>query len=261
MTRYEEIMDQIVVTDEMRDRILNKIDWQLRRGGGKRRRTQPARMWLPMVAAAAVLLVVCGVAFNQFGSRNAATGTGEVALSTESMETTDKARVAEEETAVTSAADEMDGVAVDSDVAADSDAAEGTQAAAIYAPEEYNSAAELSEAVGFEVKDLTTVPFAIASIEYYAIDTDFAEIDVHSMGSVSNLCYRKSVGTEDNSGDYNTYSVVVDAAIGEYPLTLSGDEQAFYLATWTDGTYAYSIGVTGGCTENELRGMVEEVMQ
>lgn len=247
MTRYEEIMDRVVVTDGMRERILRNIRQQQRHTHNMRSATR----WLPILAAAAVMLVVCGVAYSNFGARNQtmtemALDAPESKATSEPIGTTEN----DEEAAVAAAAEE----------AVDSDAAEGIQATAIYNAVDYDSAGALSEAVGFPVADITTLPFTATETHYTAIMGDLAEIAYYDADN-NEVYYRKSPGTEDNSGDYNTYSVIVDAAIGEYPLTLSGDEQLFHLATWTDGSYAYSIGVTGGCTEEALRGMVEEVMQ
>lgn len=265
MIRYEEIMDRIVVTDAMRERILGRI----RRQQSHTHRMRPATRWLTILAAAAGLIIVCGAAYTQFGSRNLRTAS-EAPLS---VAATDEAAVADEAAVTSADADAADARgaangtgAKDANGAAESaaDSVENDSAmvsSAVYAPEQFGSAAELSAYVGFEIDDLTTVPFAIASVEYYAIDEELAEIDYYSMGTVCSLCYRKSVGTDDNSGDYNTYEVVVDAAIGEHPLTLSGNGDRYYLATWNDGTYAYSIRVSDGCSENELLAIVQEIME
>lgn len=231
MTRYEEIMDRVVVTDGMRDRILRNIRQQQRHTHNMR----SATTWLPILAAAAVMLVVCGVAYSNFGARNQTT--------TELAMDAPESKVTPEPIGTTENDEEM------------------AVASAIYAPEEFDSAAELSAYVGFEVKDLTNVPFAIASVEYYAIDADFAEVDYRSMGDVTSLCYRKSVGTEDNSGDYNTYDVNETEEIAGCTVALKGDSERYYLATWNDGTHAYSVGLSDGCTRDELVSVVTEIME
>lgn len=253
LSKYEEIMDHIEVTEEMRDRVLGNIERQMQ--GTTRRRVRPSTMWIPVVAAAAVLLVVCGVTLGvDRGNRAASEQTSGVAFATDESTEETEAVVADESTTVTtdSTAESSD-AAADSDVAVQSDSSGAV--AALWQAEEYDSAAALSEAVGFTITDITNLPFTPTETSYIAIMGDMAEI-LYDDADGNQVCYRKSPGTEDNSGDYNDYSVIVDAAIGDYPLTLHGNDETFYLATWTDGTYSYSIGVTNGCTEEELLAMV-----
>lgn len=263
LTRYDEIMDRIVVTEEMRDRILTNIDQEMREThrAHKRRKTRPTTTWLPALAAAAVLLVVCGVAYGNYGRGNGATGSTEIAAATEEGEadlsvTTSTGGEEIDRTANLASAQSADA----QESSEDSAHMEDVESAAIYAPEFYNSAEELSEAIGFEIKDLKSIPFAIASIEYYAIDDDLAEIDYRSMGNECSLTWRKSNGTEDNSGDYNVYDTNESTEIADCDVTLRGEGDRYYLAVWTDGAYAYSISLSDGCTYDELTQVIVEAM-
>lgn len=261
LTRYDEIMDHIVVTDEMRDRILTNIDRQTWRAGA--RKTRPATTWIPVLAAAAILFVVCNVALN-IDRGNTATSSQipetELATATEAAEDTaaiaelaesaDASDVAE---AVADSADSIEGAAD----AADAGGESSSMVAASYWADEYDSAEALSEAVGFEITDLTSISFTPAQTTYMAIGGDLAQISYYDAEG-NELTYRKSTGTEDNSGDYNVYSNEETATIHGYDVTLKGDGSLVNLAVWTDGTYAYSIYTSGGCSLEAMQAMIEE---
>ena len=57
------------------------------------------------------------------------------------------------------------------------------------------------------------------------------------------LRIRKAVGTDDISGDYNEYKEKNVVKVGELEVTEKGNDGNISIATWTDGTYSYSINV------------------
>ena len=57
------------------------------------------------------------------------------------------------------------------------------------------------------------------------------------------LRIRKANGTDDISGDYNEYKEVNVVKVGELEVTEKGNDGSISVATWTDGTYSYSINV------------------
>lgn len=48
---------------------------------------------------------------------------------------------------------------------------------------------------------------------------------------------------EDISGDYTKYSDVKTEKIGDWDVTLKGNDGKVVLAVWNDGTYSYSISL------------------
>jgi len=115
---------------------------------------------------------------------------------------------------------------------------------------EYKTLAELETALGFKM--MVPTAFAKKTVNTYAsIDSDLGEI-FYANGS-DEILYRMSRGTEDNSGDYNTYKTSITAAIGGHTVTLKGNDSLFNLAVWNDGTYSYSISMgTNGVSQAEL---------
>lgn len=57
------------------------------------------------------------------------------------------------------------------------------------------------------------------------------------------LRVRKAKGTDDISGDYNEYKEENLVKVGELEVTEKGNDSNISIATWTDGTYSYSINV------------------
>ena len=57
------------------------------------------------------------------------------------------------------------------------------------------------------------------------------------------LRVRKANGTDDISGDYNEYKEENVVKVGELEVTEKGNDGSISIASWTDGTYSYSINV------------------
>lgn len=118
------------------------------------------------------------------------------------------------------------------------------------------SAEELSKVVGFEVKDISALPFAVEKRTYTAYFQDVAEIRYD--GDEQTAIFRKSIGTEDNSGDYNSYDAVEEISVGTISVTLKGTPDLYTLAVWFDGGYSYSLQLSKGISETEWRGIISD---
>lgn len=122
--------------------------------------------------------------------------------------------------------------------------------------ETVDSLAALSKKTGMDMKELTGLPFAVEQTEYVSYWGALAEIQY--FGGTENLRYRKSQGSEDNSGDYNVYTQVETLEIAGMSVTLKGENGAFSLAAWTDGQFAYSICVSTPLSEEAFSALLEE---
>ena len=109
---------------------------------------------------------------------------------------------------------------------------------------------ELSEAVGFEVHDIIGLPFEVKETLYTAYGHDLAQIEYR--GDTQSAIYRKSVGSEDNSGDYTDYPEAEEISAGGCNLTLKGENGLYVLAIWQNGDYAYSLSLSEGITSEAL---------
>jgi hypothetical protein len=198
--KYREIMERVVVTDEMRQRILRNI---CSTDAVPETKTIRFPHWQRYAAAAACFAILL---------------IGAVAVS-------GIYHPLQENPAVSA----PDGNAL----------AEGTPSAVC------KSAAELSKAIGFPVSDIDTLPFEPTAAVYSSLFGETAEIDYTGADGQS-ATYRKSRGTDDNSGIYDTFADTEQISAGNVKATVKGDGTQYTLAVWTDGTYAYSIELSDG---------------
>lgn len=116
---------------------------------------------------------------------------------------------------------------------------------------------ELSRSTGFPVEDITSLPFEVTEKTYLTYWGEMAEI-IYS-GDTQTLCFRKSMGQEDNSGDYNSYALETEISSGDITVKLKGNDGKYNLAVWTDGTCSYSISVSSGVEKEVLENIIKEI--
>lgn len=119
---------------------------------------------------------------------------------------------------------------------------------------ELEDAVALSEAVGFPVEDLTSLPFEVRQVNYCSYFNDFAEIDY--TGDGQSLSYRKAKGTEDISGDWNEYSNERHLTVDDWDILLKGNSEKYTLAVWTDDTYSYALSFEQEVTEEKITAII-----
>lgn len=194
--KYEEIMDRVEVTPEMRQRVLSNLEQA-------RKPKHPALRQLMSLAACLAIVLCCWYAWKP-------------------------RQQTQVENPGAQGASQIENVA---------------------------SLEALSQKTGVPMKELTELPFDVEATQYVSYWEKLAEIQY--FGQTDSLCYRKSHGTEDNSGDYNVYSQVKTLDVSGCAVTLKGGAEGYSLAAWTDGTYAYSISASKPLTEETFRGLLE----
>ena len=209
MRKYDEIMEKIEVTPEMKTRILSEIDRrQIKMHGYSAVPLRLARRILPVAACIGILVLVLAVP--------------QIRQNTKPQPDEQPPN--------------MEGV---------------------YAPQEVASVEQLATAVGFSVRDIASLKEKAEETTYTAY-ADMAEIVYAWDGQ--QIYFRKSGGTEDNSGDYNTYAVEKSIKLGNNSVTLKGDRaNQFVLAVWSDGTYSYSLGCAKPLKKADILGIIEEI--
>lgn len=205
--KYEKIMDHVVVTEEMRDRILRNVSSAEVQPAGKVIRFPHWRFYA-VSAACFVVLLVCAL-------------TAPVIL-----------HPAQETPSVD---------------------AQGDQAIV-----ECQSAEELSNELGFQISDISTLPFEVANAAYISSWGEIGEIE-YTGTCGQTATYRKSVGTDDNSGNYDTFSDTEQISVGTVSATIKGDGKQFRFAFWTDGKYAYSLVLSDGVNADDWSAIIKGV--
>lgn len=121
--------------------------------------------------------------------------------------------------------------------------------------QDVSSAAELAKAVGFAVSDLKELPFLVERSTYTAYSGAMAQIRCE--GGSQWALFRKSAGTEDNSGDYTAYASELSYDLDGLSITLKGDaENSYLLAIWNDGAYTCSLRLSSPLSQAQWEGLI-----
>ena len=129
--------------------------------------------------------------------------------------------------------------------AADNNKSGAVQLVSPFRPCDTLDAAE--EMAGFEL----TLPQNADRLE--AIENEMIQAFYGEDGM--DMLIRKASGSEDISGDFNTYEQI-EAVDG---VTLKGADGRFSLALWTDGEYTYSISVGNALSQADMMALVSGV--
>lgn len=223
MHKYEELMEKVEVTPEMRERVLDGINKKLSVNQKKtektvditrninirhRKRAEIYRKILPLAACFALLLLA-GIAIPRL-LHKAPDYTG------------DETQVAPDIT-------------------------------------EWTSAEALSEKVGFPVKDIPSLK-AQADETTYLAEWGMAEIQYLIDGHT--ISYRKSQPSgEDNSGVYEAYELERTETINNQEYTLKGTGDTCSLILWTDADYSYSLYFEEAVATERAEAIVTEAVE
>lgn len=113
---------------------------------------------------------------------------------------------------------------------------------------------ELGQKVGFSLNEVENLPFEAEEAVYTAYWSELAEITY--TGENAAAIYRKSAGSEDNSGDYSEYNAAEDFTMEDCIVTLKGDTDHYTLAVWTRGDYSYSLNLSTGLSRTEWEQLI-----
>lgn len=143
-------------------------------------------------------------------------------------------------------------------VAQDAVAASGTMATLANPWQECASMAQAESLAGFS--------FAISDSalpEGYGPEAAYIQVIAGSMLEVDftgerggSVCLRKAVGTDDVSGDYNSYDLTQTSRVAGQDVTLRGAENAWYVATWARDGYSFAVVSTSALTTSQVETLV-----
>ena len=123
----------------------------------------------------------------------------------------------------------------------------------------FSPMAELSQVLGFSVPEVKNIPFEVTSTVYTNGWNEFAQVEYQGKSQDEAVLFRKARGTDDISGDYNTYSDVKEVTVKEVSVTLKGDDGQYKLAIWQQDGFAYSLNYEPGGSEAVFIEMIQNV--
>lgn len=210
MSKYDEIMDKIEITDEIRRKILNNVEKECSNADNVIQfpsRNKKKYASLVGVAAVAAVCIIAGK-----------------------------------------------GIIGNTPTVSDNPGGE----VAIMGPSDVSSLQELSNNVGFDVEDVPVLFNSATDVHYTAIG-DIAQI-VYTTAD-NEVTWRKAPGSDDISGDYNTYTTIVEKEIDGINMTIKGNEDEndvdkFFNAIWTKDGYSYSLSFENGVDLTEIEEII-----
>jgi hypothetical protein len=124
---------------------------------------------------------------------------------------------------------------------------------------EYSSLSELSESIGFSVKEVQNVPFEVEKVQYIAYWKELGEIQY--IGENNTLTIRVSAFNEDISGDYSVYSDTKNITISGHSVTIKGDDNKYSLAVWESDGISYSMNFDQSVPEQVMVTTINSLQQ
>lgn len=243
VSKYNEVMEHIEVTEDMRERVLGNI--------AQKRRRQKIRQTVRIVSAAAACVVVV------FGAAYILKNRTGIDTQPPAVTETSAAQTTALTTAGTTAAATTYTTAVQT---AASTSTQWTDVAVIM-PTECGSAEELRTKSGLPIYDVRSVPFKVTETHYENGNGVFAGITY--WGEEEEMCsIRVSRDTTDQSGIGFVEETRIDKAIevDGVPVTLTTDIEGGYLASWITDGRCCSVFLRGKNNAENILPIVSEIL-
>ena len=291
MNKYNEVMDKVKVTDEMRNRILQNIENTDIESVSQIHEAVPVkenkivpfiRRYGAMAAMFAVILVGAYAVFVALPGSDKGASTSAPSAGYEMAESaTESAMESAEEYAATETAEETDSFMAQDSISNAKPVMEGTplpshaskadETAGSFEIEspvgtlEFASAEELSHEAGNVIADIESFADKSTESHYLLYENGMMEIDYFVDGS--NIYFRKAseeaaeeYANNDITGEYIDYSVVLTKSVEGTEVTLRGTDEAFNVASWTLGGYEYSLIHEKGLDETAMTEVIAGVL-
>lgn len=258
--KYQEMMEPVEVSGEMRERILETLEQETNKNEGVRKpsKTAPVIYWKKYLSIAASLVLVVGLAFGvrqlrtQDSTENATMSADSAMDTTGSMESMPEGMVGStmmEEAAVEDSPEEaVEGAAPDlgsTNVDSFSSSLEDSSESDVT----YGSLEDLSAALEMPLEDLTDFPFAVESVTYSASNGTAAIYYADSSDSRLLVYLKWKDNTATSMEDFaQQYSSERQITIDGSEIWLSGntDSGSYAYAFWFDGEYCYQLQFRDG---------------
>ena len=119
-----------------------------------------------------------------------------------------------------------------------------------------SSLAEAVEVAGFEMR----APKSVGDYDRVFISAiDCELIDVLYECGDATVRVRKGAGTEDISGDYNSYAETAVSEVDGMEVTMKGNTEKVNLAVWTSGAHTFSVSASAGMSRGEMADLIREI--
>lgn len=116
---------------------------------------------------------------------------------------------------------------------------------------------QIEAELGYSVETPSYIPDGYQQSDMALIAGHLVQVTYESESDT--ICYRMAKGSEDISGDFNSYDNVETVKINDADVTLKGDDSLYYNAAWVDDDASYSIRSDRGLEKEIMTAIVESV--
>lgn len=117
---------------------------------------------------------------------------------------------------------------------------------------------EAANIAGFELTVPESVPNWVENVEIKAVADKMIEV-IYTGAEQQELRVRKGSGTDDISGQYQTYDSEEKITVNDRSVTVKGNDGKINVAIWDDGTHAYSVVSEEGLTREAAENMLSHI--
>ena len=117
---------------------------------------------------------------------------------------------------------------------------------------------EAGELAGFDISVPDEIDGGYTQGTIQAVENEMIQV-TYTTEAGEEITLRKGTGTEDISGDYNEYAEENTLDVDGTSVTARGSDGLVYAATWTDGTYTYSITASAGLESDSVSALVPSI--
>lgn len=121
---------------------------------------------------------------------------------------------------------------------------------------EYKTIDEAKKAVSFKAVTPASLPEGYKFDSVSVMGSDF--LQVFYKNGDKEILYRVATGSEDISGDYNTYKKTESLKAGKYTVTVRRSEESSSVI-WTDGDFTYAIDANGSLSDKEITQIIASI--
>ena len=123
---------------------------------------------------------------------------------------------------------------------------------------DYETLADAAQAVGFALNAPETVDGYSGEKSFQVVDGSMIQI-VYTDDGGNRLFVRKEADDADISGDYNNYAEENIVTVGEYSVTLKGNNGTVSTAIWMNNSYAYAVSADVPMTVEAMTALVAQI--
>lgn len=121
----------------------------------------------------------------------------------------------------------------------------------------HESLADVKEVLSFTPVVPSVLPAGFEQNEISSTSSDFLQI-VYTDSSNNRIVYRMAKGSEDISGNYNTYKINKEVKIGDLTVTMRGNDKISN-AIWINDEFTFSVSFDVELEETEVINLIENI--